>query len=76
MIKTITKIGNSQGIIFDNTLMQLAHLKVGDLVNVEVHPGGTITIASVEQEYIATDVAASTARLLISLNDELFRKLS
>jgi len=45
MIKTITKIGNSQGIIFDSTLMALAHLKVGDEVNVEVHSGGTITIA-------------------------------
>lgn len=47
MIKTITKIGNSQGIIFDNTLMQLAHLKVGDQVNVEVHNGRTVTIESI-----------------------------
>ncbi len=44
MIKTISKIGNSQGIIFDSALLQLAHLKVGDEVNVEVHAGGTITI--------------------------------
>ncbi len=47
MIKTITKVGNSQGIIFDAALLQLARLKVGDQVNVEVHPGGTITIAPV-----------------------------
>jgi antitoxin component of MazEF toxin-antitoxin module len=44
MIKTITKIGNSQGIIFDAALMDLAHVKVGDAVNVEVHEGGTITL--------------------------------
>ena len=44
MIKTITKIGNSQGIIFDSALLQLARLKVGDEVNVEVHAGGTITL--------------------------------
>ncbi len=44
MIKTITKIGNSQGIIFDAALMQLAHLQPGDPVNVEVHEGGTITL--------------------------------
>lgn len=44
MTKTITKIGNSQGIIFDAALMELAHLKTGDEVNVEVHQGGTITI--------------------------------
>ena len=48
MIKTISKIGNSQGIIFDSALLQLARLKVGDEVNVEVHAGGTITIAPIE----------------------------
>jgi antitoxin component of MazEF toxin-antitoxin module len=47
MIKTITKVGNSQGIIFDAALMELARLKVGDQVNVEIHPGGTITLAPV-----------------------------
>lgn len=44
MIKTISKIGNFQGIIFDSALLQLAHLKVGDEVHVEVHSLGTITI--------------------------------
>jgi len=45
MIKTISKIGNSQGIILDAALMELARLKTGDEVNVELHEGGTITIA-------------------------------
>lgn len=44
MIKTITKVGNSQGIIFDAALLELAHLKAGDEVNVEVHEGGTVTL--------------------------------
>ncbi len=44
MVKTISKVGNSQGIIFDSALMELAHLKPGDEVNVEVHAGGTITL--------------------------------
>ena len=44
MTKTITKVGNSQGIIFDTALMDLAHLKVGDKVNVTVHPGGAIVL--------------------------------
>jgi len=47
MIKTITKVGNSQGIIFDAALMELAHLKAGDDVNVEVHEGGTLTITPI-----------------------------
>ena len=44
MVKTISKIGNSQGLIFDAALMELAHLRAGDQVNVEVHEGGTITL--------------------------------
>lgn len=44
MVKTITRIGNSQGIIFDAALLDLAHLKAGDQVNVTVHEGGTITL--------------------------------
>jgi antitoxin component of MazEF toxin-antitoxin module len=58
MIKTITKIGNSQGIIFDSALLQLARLKVGDEVNVEVHAGGTITIAPIISMPPAEDVSA------------------
>jgi antitoxin component of MazEF toxin-antitoxin module len=76
MIKTITKIGNSQGIIFDSALLQLARLKVGDEVNVEVHTGGTITLAPMEPAVIEASTAAETARRLIQKNSELFRRLS
>ena len=38
MTKTITRVGNSQGIIFDAALMDLARLRVGDQVNVTVVP--------------------------------------
>jgi hypothetical protein len=38
MTKTITKVGNSQGIIFDAALMDLARVKVGDQVDVTVVP--------------------------------------
>jgi antitoxin component of MazEF toxin-antitoxin module len=47
MIKTISKIGNSQGILFDSALLELVHLKRGDEVNVEVHEGGTITLTPI-----------------------------
>ena len=58
MIKIISKIGNSQGIIFDSALLQLAHLKVGDKVNVEVHAGGTITIVPIVNLPPREDVSA------------------
>jgi antitoxin component of MazEF toxin-antitoxin module len=38
MTKTITKVGNSQGIIFDGALMDLARVKVGDQLNVTILP--------------------------------------
>lgn len=76
MIKTITKIGNSQGLIFDSALLQLARLKVGDEVNVEVHAGGTITIAPMTPTVIEPEVAGETAKRLIEKNSELFRRLS
>ena len=57
MVKTITKIGNSQGLIFDAALLQLAHLKAGDEVNVEVHEGGTITLTPIRPRPTATQVS-------------------
>ncbi len=47
MLKKISKIGNSHGIVFDTALMELARLKPGDDVNVEVHDGGTLTITPI-----------------------------
>ncbi len=76
MIKTITKVGNSQGIIFDAALLQLARLKVGDQVNVEIHPGGTITIAPMDRQVIDEKTAGATAKQLIKKNRELFRRLA
>ena len=46
MTKTISKIGNSHGIIFDAALMDLARLKVGDQMTVTVHEGGSIVLFS------------------------------
>lgn len=76
MIKTIAKVGNSHGIIFDSTLLQLARLKPGDEVNVEVHPGGTITITPMAPAQISTEAAAEAAKRIIEKNSELFRRLS
>jgi antitoxin component of MazEF toxin-antitoxin module len=76
MIKTISKIGNSQGIIFDSALLQLARLKVGDEVNLEVHRGGTITIAPTNPAVIEPATAAESARRFIQKNSELFQRLS
>ena len=76
MIKSITKVGNSQGIIFDAALLALARMKVGDEVNVEVHSGGTITVAPMHRAVIDAAAASDTAKRLIGKNSELFRRLS
>jgi antitoxin component of MazEF toxin-antitoxin module len=75
MIKTITKLGNSQGIIFDSTVMDLAHLKVGDQVNLEIHKGRTISLTPLDSA-IDARTASAKARRIIRANSELFRRLS
>ncbi|MCX6139491.1 MAG: AbrB family transcriptional regulator [Candidatus Kapabacteria bacterium] len=57
MVKTISKIGNSQGIIFDSVLLDMAHLKTGDQVNITVHEGGTITITPLLPRISRDDVS-------------------
>jgi antitoxin component of MazEF toxin-antitoxin module len=56
MLKKLSKLGNSQGLVFDAALMELARLKVGDDVNVEVHEGGTITITPIRPRPTPKDV--------------------
>jgi len=68
-------MGNSQGLMFDAALIELAHLKPGDQVNVEVHEGGTITLTPL-RPVITPEKAATTAKRLIKKNAELFRRLS
>ena len=75
MIKAIKKVGNSQGIILDAPLMEMAHLKVGDEMHVTVHEGGSITFTPM-RPVILPSTAAETARRLIGKNKELFKRLS
>jgi antitoxin component of MazEF toxin-antitoxin module len=57
MVKTISKIGNSHGLMFDAALMDLARLKAGDQVNVEIHEGGTITITPLRPKPTRSEVS-------------------
>jgi antitoxin component of MazEF toxin-antitoxin module len=57
MIKTISKVGNSQGIIFDSAIMELAHLSPGQEMNVEIHAGGTITLTPVRKAPSKEDIS-------------------
>jgi antitoxin component of MazEF toxin-antitoxin module len=75
MTKTISKIGNSQGIIFDAALMDLARVKVGDQVNVTVHSGGSIVLTPIHPA-IDAETAGRTAKRLIKKNAKLFKRLS
>ena len=75
MTKTITRIGNSQGIIFDAALMDLARLKVGDQVTVSVHESGAIVLTPVHP-VIGAEQATDVSKRLIRKNSELFRRLS
>lgn len=71
MIKTISKVGNSRGLIFDSALLQLAKLKEGDRVNVEVHAGGTITITPLKPEPSPEEIDAAIAETMEEYADTL-----
>ncbi len=75
MTKTISKVGNSQGIIFDAALMDLARVKVGDQLNVTLHEGGSIILTPVCPT-IAPKMAAAAAKRLIKKNSALFKRLA
>lgn len=75
MTKTIAKIGNSQGLMFDTALMEMARLKVGDQVTVSVHEGGSIIITPI-RPLIDAERGAMVAKRLIGKNSELFKRLS
>lgn len=64
MIKTISKVGNSRGLIFDSALLQLAKLKEGDQVNVEVHPGGTITVTPLRPDPTTEEIDNAIAETM------------
>ena len=75
MTKTLAKIGNSQGLMFDMALMEMARLKVGDQVTVSVHEGGSIIITPI-RPVIDAERGALVAKRLIGKNRELFKRLS
>ncbi len=75
MLKSITKVGNSQGLIFDTALCELTGLKTGDQVNVTVHDGGAVVIMPIRSTVSASD-ATSIAKDLIQRNANLFKRLA
>lgn len=75
MVKNITRVGNSQGLIFDAALMELARLKVGDAVDVIVHDSGTITLTPI-RPVITPERAAESIQEVVRDYNEVFRRLS
>ena len=75
MLKTISRVGNSQGLIFDAALRELTGLKAGDRVNITVHEGGAIVIMPMTP-VVDTDEARVRAERVIRANSELFRRLA
>jgi antitoxin component of MazEF toxin-antitoxin module len=75
MVKTITRIGNSRGIILDAALLELARLREGDQLDLVVHDSGAITLTPI-RPVVTPDEGAESARALVGENAELFRRLS
>jgi antitoxin component of MazEF toxin-antitoxin module len=75
MLKSITKVGNSQGLIFDTALCELTGLKAGDQVNVTVHDGGAITITPIRKS-APLEVVDNTIRQTVKDYAKTLRKLA
>jgi antitoxin component of MazEF toxin-antitoxin module len=75
MLKQITKVGNSQGLILDTALMDLTGLRVGDQVNVSVAPGGTIMVTPIRKS-ASRDEVSSTIRKTVKDYRKTLKKLA
>ena len=75
MLKTITKIGNSQGLIFNAALREISGLQPGDQVNVTVHEGGAIVITPLHA-VVSAQEARKSAKAIVRRNRRLFKRLA
>jgi antitoxin component of MazEF toxin-antitoxin module len=73
MVKVITKIGNSQGLIMDQALLEMLHLKVGDQVNIEVHEGGAATLTPLNPQPAPGDISRAIASVVKEYSKTLSR---
>lgn len=64
MVKTITKVGNSQGIIFDATIMDIARLKVGDAMSLTIHDSGAITLTPLRADRTSAEIATAISDVM------------
>ncbi len=62
MLKQISKVGNSQGLILDSALMDLTGLRVGDQVDVTVAPGGAVILTPIRKAPPRAEVSAVIRR--------------
>jgi len=75
MLKQITKVGNSQGLILDNALMDLTGLRVGAQVNVVVAPGGAIILPPIRKA-APREVVSATIRKTVKDYRKTLKKLA
>ncbi len=76
MTKTISKVGNSHGIIFDAALMDLARLKVGDQLDVTIVPdSGAIVLMPIRKGPTPKEVSAAIKKTMKDYRKTL-RKLA
>jgi len=77
MTKTITKIGNSQGVIFDAAFMDLARLKVGDRVDATIVPdSGAIILMPLRRNAPAQDEISAVIKKTMKDYRRTLKKLA
>ena len=64
MLRRISKIGNSRGLILDSALMDLTGLRLGDQVDVTVAPGGTVVLTPIRKALPREQVSATIRKTI------------
>jgi antitoxin component of MazEF toxin-antitoxin module len=75
MVKTINKIGNSKGLIFDTALTELTGLDVGDQINITVTDGGSIVLTPIRKA-VSHEVVSRVVRQTVSDYGKTLKKLA
>lgn len=75
MIKQITKVGNSQGLILDSALVDLTGLRVGDQVDVTVAPGGAVILTPIRKA-LPREQVSQTIRKTVKDYRKTLKKLA
>lgn len=72
----VSSFATGHGIHLGNEVVEMAHLKLGDVLDVVVQDDGGILLKPAAAQGVSVESVEDLAKRLIAGNSELFRRLS